>query len=688
MGSYVWPCPQYSGISSRFGAARGSETHKGLDMACSSGKPIIAARGGTVTAATWHDSYGNYVKIDHGGGIETLYAHSSKLQTSTGKTVSAGEQIALVGTTGNSTGPHLHFEVRVNGTRVNPENYVSPTDTLANYTGNDGSSSSSSSDTSTTSTASTSQSISDIVVKSVSGSSGTYKFNAMRSAGTVLTSGIEIMIQGSTSNIYIPAIEGEVTLEYERKGSPGKLTFNVVNDGNISFFEGNPVSLRVDGTRIFYGYIFSKKRNKDGIITVTSYDQIRYLKNKDTMIYENMKYSELLERIASENNLTTGTIEDTEYVIGGRIEEGALLDILGNASDDTVLNTGKLFVLYDDNGALCLKNIQNMILPIMIDKDTAEDFSYTSSIDEQTYNRIKLALDNGNTGERELYIANDEATQASWGILQYYENVGSVGNSSSSSSGDSGSTGSRTTSQSGVELIMQFEGVRLVAYDDGGGTWTIGYGHTSGVYQGMVITQAQAEAFLKSDLEEYESVVNSKATVAITQNMFDALVSFSFNVGSGNFSGSTLLSLLNSGDYEGAAEQFGEWNKVGTQLWPGLSKRRAAEKELFLTGYQSGDDVAGLISETNSTSVIDTATLEAKAQALLDFYNKKTRQLQVTGCFGDIRVRGGSTLIVNLNIGDLDVQNYMVVESVKHKFENLNHTMDIKVVGIRGEFIA
>ena len=113
-------------ISSRYGVSSRirSSTHTGLDIACSTGTPIKVTADGTVTFAEYNGSYGNLIKVDHGNGVETWYAHCSKLIGTVGQTVKAGDTIALVGSTGNSTGSHLHLEVRINGTHVNPQNYI------------------------------------------------------------------------------------------------------------------------------------------------------------------------------------------------------------------------------------------------------------------------------------------------------------------------------------------------------------------------------------------------------------------------------------------------------------------------------------------------------------------------------------------------------------------------------------
>ena len=113
-------------ISSRFGASSSirSGAHTGLDIASSSGSPIKAAGSGTVTFAGWKGSYGNLLVITHSNGVQTYYGHCSKLYVSSGQSVSQGQTVAAVGSTGNSTGPHLHFEIRVNGVAYNPQNYV------------------------------------------------------------------------------------------------------------------------------------------------------------------------------------------------------------------------------------------------------------------------------------------------------------------------------------------------------------------------------------------------------------------------------------------------------------------------------------------------------------------------------------------------------------------------------------
>lgn len=136
-------------------------------------------------------------------------------------------------------------------------------------------------------------------------------------------------------------------------------------------------------------------------------------------------------------------------------------------------------------------------------------------------------------------------------------------------------------SQKGIDLIKRFEGCKLEAYKCSAGVWTIGYGHTNGVKEGMKITQQEAEKLLKQDLVVYENIVLESVTTALNQPIFDALVSFTYNLGGGNLKSSTLLKLLNDRDYYGASKEFEKWNKASGKVLVGLVKRREAERNLF-----------------------------------------------------------------------------------------------------------
>lgn len=324
---------------------------------------------------------------------------------------------------------------------------------------------------------------------------------------------VELLIADENgTKLYQPVLEEGIEWTTQRRSTPGKLTFSVLNDNKISFSEGSAVRFRVDGKKVFFGFVFTQKRNKKQLIDVTAYDQLRYLQNKDTYVYENKTASQLVGMLAADFSLNLGTLEDTGFVIASRIEDNtSLFDMIENALDLTLTNNKRMYVLYDDFGKLTLKNISNMYVGssgayLLIDEETGENFEYTSSIDTNTYNKIKLTYDNEDTGKRDVYITQDSSNINKWGILQYYDTL---------SKGENG---------------------------------------------------------------------------------------------------------------------------------------------------------------------------QAKANALLSLYNAKTRNLKITGAFGDTRVRAGSMVLVNLDLGDTKVKSFMMVEKVKHRFELDAHFMDLTLRG--GEFSA
>lgn len=317
---------------------------------------------------------------------------------------------------------------------------------------------------------------------------------------------VELLIQHG-NQVFQPVVEEGITWSTERKNTPGQLTFKVVKDDIINFTEGDAVRMKVNGTGVFYGFVFKKKRDKSNIITVTAYDQLRYLKNKDTYVYTNKTASELISMIAADFQMNTGFIENTEFKIASRVESNtSLFDMIQNALDLTLQNMKYMYVLYDDFGKLTLKGLDNMRLNLLIDEETGENFDYESSIDDDTYNRVKLTFDNEKTGKREVYIAQSGENINQWGVLQYYDTL---------KEGENG---------------------------------------------------------------------------------------------------------------------------------------------------------------------------QAKADALLELYNAKTRNLTVKNAFGDVRVRAGSMVVVILNLGDVQVKNLMLVEKCKHEFKESQHLMTLTLRG--GEFVA
>ena len=137
------------------------------------------------------------------------------------------------------------------------------------------------------------------------------------------------------------------------------------------------------------------------------------------------------------------------------------------------------------------------------------------------------------------------------------------------------------TSRTGIELLKHFEGCELKAYQDSVGVWTIGYGHTKGIYEGLEITQSEAEKMLQDELPEYEGYITDKVVPMLQQHEFDALVCWVYNLGPTNLSSSTMLKKLNAGEFKEVPFQMKRWDKAGGQPLLGLTRRRNAEALLF-----------------------------------------------------------------------------------------------------------
>lgn len=236
---------------------------------------------------------------------------------------------------------------------------------------------------------------------------------------------VDIMISNG-KEAYIPPLKEGIQLDLERKGSPGKLKFSYFNDGNIKAEEGNQVKLTVDGMDVFFGFLFSKKISSQdsSFVECTAYDQLRYLKNKDTYVYNNLTAGEVIKLIAEDFRLNIGELEDTGYKIPRREEQNkTLFDIIQNAIDETLQNTGKLYVFYDNVGKLTLKNIESMKLDLLIDMSTAVGYEYNSSIDSNTYNQVKVVYKNTKDKTNDIFLVKSGENINKWGVLQLNESV-------------------------------------------------------------------------------------------------------------------------------------------------------------------------------------------------------------------------------------------------------------------------
>ena len=217
----------------------------------------------------------------------------------------------------------------------------------------------------------------------------------------------------------------EVTWSTERTGSPGTLKFNVLKAGDLSFAEGDIVRFSVDGQLQFYGWVFTKSKDRWGEIQVTCYDRIRYLKANASYNFEAQTAGDMLRQIAADLQIDVGQVADTGYAIPDFYKEDeSCLDILGEAIQQTLLNTGNIYVLFDDGNGLALRQPRDMVSNVVIgDMSLLTDYTYKTDIDEQTYNHVKLARPNEETGRADVFVAEDSATMGQWGMLQLYQTV-------------------------------------------------------------------------------------------------------------------------------------------------------------------------------------------------------------------------------------------------------------------------
>lgn len=233
-----------------------------------------------------------------------------------------------------------------------------------------------------------------------------------------------VMVKNSKTLFEIPAEEG-MKIVWERKGMPGKLTFNAMYDADYKVEEGDTVIVSVGGENIFYGFIFQRQMSKDRIISYTAYDQLRYLKNKDTLIYKKKRADQVVRMIAERFGLSCGALANTGYVIPKKCEDNiTLFDMVGNALDETLMAKGKVYTLYDKAGKLCLASLADMkVDACLVDGETGEDFTYKTSIDDNVYNQVKLIYENKKKGTYDIYMTKDSKKINKWGVLQYTDKI-------------------------------------------------------------------------------------------------------------------------------------------------------------------------------------------------------------------------------------------------------------------------
>ena len=253
---------------------------------------------------------------------------------------------------------------------------------------------------------------------------------------------LQLMIDNG-ENILIPEIQDNVIVEWERTGMAGRLTFTALVDKKLKLKEGNAVTLRVNKKAFFLGYIFSINQIEKNKVNITCYDQLRYLKNQESYVFENKTATEIIQKIAKDFKISCGKLADTKYKFESYTKDNVqLFDIIQDALQETSIKKGIRYVLYDEVGKLRLKSENDMNLNLLIDEETAQTYSYVSSIDNETYNKIKVIKEGKNVGNintstikqkvlnRRVYVAQDKENMAKWGTLQLVEEIDKDSNGS------------------------------------------------------------------------------------------------------------------------------------------------------------------------------------------------------------------------------------------------------------------
>ncbi len=240
---------------------------------------------------------------------------------------------------------------------------------------------------------------------------------------------VTVMVQNGNKYFQVPVKEG-MKITWERKGTPGQLTFTAKYEKSYKIVEGNAVTVTVDGTKMFFGFVFTRKMSKDGWMEFTAYDQLRYLKNKDTMIYKKKRADEVVRKIAARFAMKCGTLANTGCRVSAVEDNTTLFDMIQNALDQTLMTNGKIYVLYDKVGKLTLSEVSKMkVNACLVNAETGEDFTYQTSIDNEVYNQIKLIYENKDTkkkkGTYDIYMAKHSKNINKWGVLQYIEKIDS-----------------------------------------------------------------------------------------------------------------------------------------------------------------------------------------------------------------------------------------------------------------------
>lgn len=233
---------------------------------------------------------------------------------------------------------------------------------------------------------------------------------------------IEFLVKVDNKTYEISELVKSVSFTDKLNDGCSKLEFSYIDD-DLKIKNGSVVKFKYNGTNIFYGYVFKHGRNKKKEFTITAYDQLRYAKAKDTIVVKNDTLGSLTKKMCNYFKLKYGLVIDTKYKLPVSVQDNKTwLDIIYTAISDTLMGTGRKYILRDEFGNVAIRDLEDLTINLILgDESLVYDFEYEKSIDDEFYNQIKLASDNEKTGKRDVYITKDSSSIAKYGLLQYFE---------------------------------------------------------------------------------------------------------------------------------------------------------------------------------------------------------------------------------------------------------------------------
>ncbi|MFV0552277.1 MAG: hypothetical protein ACK5L6_10220 [Anaerorhabdus sp.] len=237
------------------------------------------------------------------------------------------------------------------------------------------------------------------------------------------------MIQFEQNGVYnLDEVAGSINLSSQWRNGPSKFEFEVLSEKlPFKIQKGSYLTFNFNGENMFAGRVFTTKITEKKTVLITAYDQLRYMKAKDTVMRKNCTLTQFVELCSANLQLRISGLTDTVIPLDDYLfDNQTYLDMVYKSIKGNLLLNTYMYNIYDDFGAICLKDIYDMRLPLVIGDDSlAYQYSYEESIDKDTFNQIKLAYDNKKSGKREIYLVLDSTSIQKYGMLQYFEKVNS-----------------------------------------------------------------------------------------------------------------------------------------------------------------------------------------------------------------------------------------------------------------------